>query len=262
MLPVRQVVATRYVTPLREGGSLPGLMEADDLGTYVVKFRGAGQGPKALIAEVIAGELARALGLPVPELVGIEVDPELGRVEPDQEVQDLLRASAGENLGVDFLPSALGFDPLVWAPDPELAASVVWFDALVENVDRSWRNPNLLMWHGRLWLIDHGATLYFAHSWRTAPSKTTRSYDVAGHVLAPFVGASADALATGIGSADARLAPLVTGDLLESVTGLVPDAWLLDDPTFTSAEQARAAYRDHLLGRLDQRSAWLPRAAA
>src|SRR5947209_5565537 len=226
MQSVRTVVATRYVTPLREGGSLPGLMEADDLGTYVVKFRGAGQGPKALIAEVVAGELARRLGLPVPELVRIEVDPELGRVEPDEEVQDLLRASSGENLGVDFLPSALGFDPLVWTPDPALAASVVWFDALVENVDRSWRNPNLLMWHGRLWLIDHGATLYFAHSWRTAATKTARGYDVAGHVLAPFVGKSPAALAVGLGDADARLASLVTGDVLDAAAEQVPDAWL------------------------------------
>ena len=259
---VRQVVATRYVTPLREGGSLPGLMEADDFGTYVVKFRGAGQGPKALIAEIISGELARTLDLPVPELVRIDVDPELGRVEPDQEVQDLLRASAGENLGVDFLPSALGFDPLVWTPDPLLAASVVWFDALVENVDRSWRNPNLLMWHGRLWLIDHGATLYFAHSWRTASSKTARGYDVTGHVLAPFVGSSPAALAAGLADADARLAPRVTAEALAAVTEPVPDAWLLDDPGFASADEARAAYRDHLLARLGQRSAWLPEVAA
>jgi hypothetical protein len=255
---VRTVVATRYVTPLREGGSLPGLMEADDFGTYVVKFRGAGQGPKALIAEVISGELARRLGLPVPELVRIEVDPELGRVEPDQEVQDLLRASAGENLGVDFLPSALGFDPLAWSPDPELAAGVVWFDALVENVDRSWRNPNLLIWHGRLWLIDHGATLYFAHSWRTAAAKAGRAYDAAGHVLAPFV----PDLAAGLAAADTRLAPQVTAALLDEVAALVPDDWLSEEPLFETPDAARAAYRDQLLARLDERAAWLPRAAA
>src|SRR4051812_22240171 len=246
---VRRVVATRYVTPLREGGSLPGLMEADDFGTYVVRFRGAGQGPKALIAEVISGELARRLELPVPELVLIDVDPELGRVEPDQEVQDLLRASAGRNLGVDFLPSALGFDPLAWAPDAELAAAVIWFDALVENVDRSWRNPNLLMWHGRLWLIDHGATLYFAHSWATATTKVSRPYDAAGHVLAPFV----PDLARGLADADARLAPRVTAEVLDEVTRGVPDEWLLDEPTFATAQDARAAYRDHLLARLDVR---------
>jgi hypothetical protein len=259
---VRRVVATRYVTPLREGGSLPGLMEADDSGTYVVKFRGAGQGPKALIAEVISGELARRLDLPVPELVLVDVDPELGRVEPDQEVQDLLRSSAGENLGVDFLPSSLGFDPLVWSPDPELAAAVVWFDALVENVDRSWRNPNLLIWHGQLELIDHGATLYFAHSWRTAADKTGRAYDAAGHVLAGFVGP----LAAGLAAADARLATRVTAELLDEVTGLVPDDWLTADGAFgegpAGAVAARAAYRDHLLARLDRRREWLPDGAA
>jgi hypothetical protein len=255
---VREVVATRYVTPLREGGSLPGLMEADDFGTYVVKFRGAGQGPKALIAEVVAGELARHLRLPVPELVLIDVDPELGRVEPDQEVQELLRASAGQNLGVDFLPSALGFDPLVWTPDPDLAAAVLWFDALVENVDRSWRNPNLLIWHGRLWLIDHGATLYFAHSWRTAADKIGRAYDLAGHVLEPFV----EDLPAKLADIHADLAPQVTAEVLDEVTRLVPDDWLLDDPAFATADSARAAYRDQLLGRLQVRSQWLPAAVA
>jgi hypothetical protein len=255
---VRTVTATRYVTPLREGGSLPGLMEADDFGTYVAKFRGAGQGAKVLIAEIIAGELARHLDLPVPELVLLDVDPELGRVEPDQEVQDLLRASAGLNLGVDFLPSALGFDPLAWSPDPGLAAAVIWFDALVENVDRSWRNPNLLIWHGRLWMIDHGATLYFAHSWQTAAAKVGRGYDVGGHVLAPFV---AD-LPAGLAAADATLAPRVTAALLDRVTGPVPDAWLLDDPGFRTAAAARTAYRDQLLGRLAVRENWLPEVAA
>lgn len=258
MQQVREVLATRYVTPLREGGSLPGLMEADDDGTYVVKFRGAGQGPKALLAELIAGGLGRELDLPVPELVLIDVDPELGRVEPDQEVQELLRASAGRNLGVDFLPSSLGFDPLVWSPDAGLAAAVIWFDALVENVDRSWRNPNLLMWHGRLWLIDHGATLYFAHSWKSAASKVGRAYDAAGHVLAPFV----PDLPRGLATADATLAPRVTAVLLDEVTAAAPDGWLLDDPIFATAEDARAAYRDHLLARLNARSEWLPAEAA
>src|SRR6185312_2462710 len=162
---VRRVAATRYVTPLREGGSLPALVEADDDGLYVVKFQGAGQGRKALVAEVVAGELARALDLLVPELVVAYVDPELGRAEPDPEIQDLLVASAGPNLGVDFLPGSLPFnaaaDPAV---DPDLAADIVWFDALVTNVDRTARNPNLLWWHGRLWLIDHGAALYFHHA--------------------------------------------------------------------------------------------------
>jgi hypothetical protein len=191
-------------------------------------------------------------------LVLIDVDPGLGRVEPDQEVQDLLTASAGRNLGVDFLPYALGFDPLVWSPDPMLAAAVVWFDALVENVDRTWRNPNLLMWHGRLWLIDHGATLYFAHSWTSAATKLARGYDVRGHVLAGFV----RDLPAGLRDADARLAPQVTAGVLDEVTALVPDAWLTGDGYFATAEEARRAYRDHLLGRLAARTAWLPGAAA
>ncbi|MGH3750836.1 MAG: HipA family kinase, partial [Micromonosporaceae bacterium] len=166
MLPV--VKAIRYVTPLREGGSLPGVVEADDLGTYVAKFRGAGQGPRALIAEVIAGELGRRLGLRVPDLAVLDIDPVIGRAEPDQEVQELLQASGGENLGVDFLPGALGFEPSAHPVDVALASRVLWFDAFIENVDRSWRNPNLLIWHGDLWLIDHGAALYFHHNWPRA----------------------------------------------------------------------------------------------
>ena len=159
---LRTVTATRYVTPLREGGSLPAIMEADDDGLYVVKFRGAGQGPKALAAEIVVGELARAVGLPVPELVLVEVDPELAHAEPDPEIQDLIRASGGLNLGVDFLPGSLPYSP-ARPPEPELAAAVVWLDALVENVDRTPRNPNLLRWHGNLWLIDHGAALWVHH---------------------------------------------------------------------------------------------------
>jgi hypothetical protein len=170
--PLRVVVATRYVLPLREGGSLPGLVEADDLGTHMVKFRGAGQGRKALVAEVIVAELARRVGLQVPELVLVELDPRMARTEPDQEVQDLLRASAGINLGVDYLPGSLGFDPAVDAVAPETAAGVVWFDVLTLNVDRSWRNPNLLRWHGQMWLIDHGAALYFHHNWEYALNRS------------------------------------------------------------------------------------------
>ena len=181
---LRAVTATRYVTPLREGGSLPGLMEADDLGTYVVKFVGAGQGRKVLVAEVVAGELARALGLPVPEIVQVEVDPVLGRSEPDEEVQDLLRASPGLNLGTDFLPGSLGFDPVAHTVSPELASRVLWLDALVGNVDRSWRNPNLLLWHGDLWLIDHGASLVFHHDWSRADTAAEKPYRADDHVLA------------------------------------------------------------------------------
>ncbi|WP_374100949.1 HipA family kinase, partial [Streptomyces phytophilus] len=165
---LRKVTATRYVTPLREGGSLPGVVEADDLGTYVMKFTGAGQGRKALVAEVISGVLAQRLGLRVPDLVGLQLDPVIGRSEPDEEVQALLKASGGLNLGMDFLPGSLGFDPLAFRVDAAEAGRVVWFDALVGNVDRSWRNPNMLVWHGDLWLIDHGATLIWHHNWPAA----------------------------------------------------------------------------------------------
>jgi hypothetical protein len=248
--PLRTVTATRYVVPLREGGSLPGVMEADDLGTYVVKFRGAGQGRKVLVAEVLVGELARALGLPVPELVLVEVDPVLGRAEPDEEVQDLLRASPGLNLGMDFLPGALGFDPVVHVVDAGLASRVLWLDALVGNVDRSWRNPNLLLWHRRLQLIDHGATLVFHHDWGRAERAAGKPYDAAGHVLEGF--------ATEVPAAGDELAAGITRDLLERVVALVPDEWLADEPGFGSGAEVRAAYVDHFLRRLEARPAWQP----
>ena len=247
---LRTVTATRYVTPLREGGSLPGLMEADDLGTYVVKFVGAGQGRKVLVAEIVAGELARRLGLPVPEIVTVEVDPVLGRAEPDEEVQDLLRASGGLNLAMDFLPGALGYDPLAHPVDPDLASRVLWFDALVGNVDRSWRNPNLLLWHRQLELIDHGATLVFHHSWARAASFAARPYAVDDHVLGPQ--------ATRRAEADAALAPQVTAGLLREVVTLVPDVWLDDEPGFGSADEVRSAYVDQLLRRVELREQWRP----
>jgi len=204
---LRHVTALRYVTPLREGGSLPGLMEADDLGTYVVKYSGAGQGLPVLVAEVVSGELARGLGLPVPELVTVELDPALGASEPDQEVQDLLRRSPGWNLGMDFLPGALDLDPGAFPVDPGFAGRVLWFDALVGNVDRTWRNVNMLRWHGAPYLIDHGATLTFHHGWTgpqppevvaaaraadavtfTSSSTVTRYLEVAGpDAVAPVV---------------------------------------------------------------------------
>ena len=252
MLPT--VSTTRYVTPLREGGSLPGLVEADDLGTYVMKFRGAGQGPKALVAEVVVTELARRLGLRVPRLALIDLDPRIGRYEPDEEVQDLLTASTGLNLAVDFLPGALGYDGVSYRIDPGEAARVLWLDALVANVDRSWRNPNLLVWHGRLWLIDHGATLWFHHGWasgRIDPDRFARApYDVSDHVLSAHVG--------GIAVAAEALAPQVTRGLLETVVGLVPDDWLEPAPGLATVAGLRAAYVDHLLARLDAAPAWLP----
>ncbi|MGN6521654.1 MAG: HipA family kinase [Actinomycetes bacterium] len=240
---LRSVTATRYVAPLREGGSLPGLLEADDCGTYVVKFRAAGQGRKALVAEVVSGALGRRLGLPVPELVVVDLDPELGKAEPDQEVQDLLKASGGPNLGMDFLPGALGFEPLAWRdPDAELAARVLWFDALVSTADRSWRNPNLLLWHRQLWLIDHGATLWFHHGWPPLPAPAAdggeladsdvresvrraaeRPYDDSDHVLAPFANDAARRLAA------VELAPRVTPELVADVLDQVPEDWLLGE---------------------------------
>ena len=205
---LRRVAATRYATALREGGSLPGLVEADDDGLYVAKFTGAGQGPAALVSEVVVGELARALGLLVPELVVVEVDPALVRAEPDPEIRELVQASAGPNLGVDFLPGALPFSAASGArPDPALAADVVWLDALTANVDRTPRNPNLLLWHDRMWLIDHGAALFLR----------TGGIDPAEHVLLPYAGSIAEA--------DERLAPRVDQALLEDVARLVPEAW-------------------------------------
>jgi hypothetical protein len=247
---LRSVTATRYVTPLREGGSLPGVMEADDLGTYVVKYVGAGQGRKVLVAEIIAGELARRLDLPVPELVLVDVDPLLGLSEPDEEVQDLLRASPGLNLAMDFLPGALGYDPVAHPVAPQLASRVLWFDALVGNVDRSWRNPNLLVWHGQLELIDHGATLVFHHSWSRSATFAHRPYDVSDHVLAAY--------ATERAAADADLAPRVTSDLLREVVGLVPDQWLEDEPGFGAAGEVRTAYVERLLERIAARESWRP----
>jgi len=241
---LRQVTATRYVTPLREGGSLPGIVEADDLGTYVVKFRGAGQGPKALVAEVIAGELARRLGLPVPELAVAILDPVVARAEPDEEVQELIKASAGPNLGMDFLPGALGYDPVAHPVDARLASTVLAFDAFVENVDRSWRNPNLLIWHGGLWLIDHGATLYFHHNWPRAAAVVHRPYKWDDHVLKPF--------ATALETAGPALAARLTPELLAEAVALVPDEWL-DDPG-----PDRSAYLEHLTGRAARPEAWLP----
>ena len=238
------VTATRYVTPLREGGSLPGLMEADDLGTYVVKWRAAGQGVNVLVAEVVCGELARALGLPVPRLVTVDVVPELAVGEPDVEVQELLQRSAGRNLGLDYLPGALDFEAGADGVDPALAGRVLWFDALVGNVDRSWRNPNMLFWHGRLELIDHGAALTFHHHWPGAAAAVDRPYDAAAHAL---VECEPD-----VPAADAELAPRVTRPLLEEVLAQVPDDWLPDEP------EARERYVAQLLARLAARDAWLP----
>lgn len=238
------VTATRYVTPLREGGSLPGLVEADDDGLYVVKFRGAGQGPRALVAEWLAGELGRAIGLPIPELAFVEVDPGLGDAEPDEELQDLVHASGGRNLGLDFLPGALPFSPATHPDvDPTFAADVVWFDAFTTNPDRTARNPNLLVWHGRTWLIDHGAALYIHHTWRDPDAHARRPFDrIRDHVLLPFAGSIVDA--------DARLAGRIDADLIARLVDALPDAWLPADLPIGGADAQRAAYRRYLEGRL------------
>jgi hypothetical protein len=216
---------------------MPGLVEADDDGLYVLKFRGAGQGPKALLAELVAGELARAVGLPVPEIVFAELDPQLGAAEPDPEIQDLIAASAGRNVALDFLPGSLTYSPAVGpAPDPEFAADVVWLDALTTNVDRSPQNPNLLLWHGRVWLIDHGAALYLQHAWEDPPAEALRPFPATrNHVLLPCAGSIADA--------DARLAPRLDGDTVERILALVPDDWF--------APRAREEYRAYLCRRLE-----------
>lgn len=238
------VRATRYVAPLREGGSLPGLVEASDDGLYVLKFRSAGQGPKTLLAELLVGELARRLGLPVPDIVFLDLDPVLGRAEPDPEIQDLIAASAGLNFGLDFLPGALPFDPAADRTlDPELAAAVVWLDALVTNVDRTPRNPNLLVWHERLWLIDHGAALYLHHrTWSLADHADDRFPAIGEHVLLPYAGS--------VAAADERLAPRLGREALDELTALLPEAWLSDEHDPGDPAARRAAYADYLEARL------------
>src|SRR5882672_848661 len=212
---LRTVTATRYVTPLREGGSLPAVIEADDDGMYVLKFRGAGQGRKALIAELVAGEIARAAGLPVPEIVFVQLDPELARTEPDAEIQDLIRASAGLNLALDYLPGSVTFDPLAEQPSADLASASVWHDAFVTNVDRTPRNTNMLVWHRKLWLIDHGAALYFHHNWPNYLERSTSPFAmIKDHVRLSF--------ASTLEAVDRKMAGLVTPEVVARIVSLIP----------------------------------------
>ena len=242
---MRTVAATRYVTPLHEGGSLPAIVEADDDGMYVLKFRGAGQGSRALIAEVIGGELARALGLPVPEIVFMELAAELARTEPDPEIQELIKNSAGLNVGLDYLPGSIMFDPVVVKPAAPLASDIVWFDAYVTNVDRTARNTNMLMWHRQLTLIDHGAALYFHHSWDNYLERSVDAFHrVKDHVLLPYAGELRDS--------DAKLSALLSPALIENVVGRVPDAWLSGPSPFKSGGEWRAAYVEYLVRRLNE----------
>lgn len=242
---IRTVTATRYITPLREGGSLPAVVEADDGESYVMKFSGAGQGVKALIAEIVAGEIARTLGLRVPEIVLMELDATLGRSEPNTEIQDLLRASIGLNLGLRYLPGAFAFNQLL-APPPDamLASEVVWFDAYVTNVDRTARNVNMLIWQNDLWLIDHGAALYFHHDWGNylERSRTPFSF-IKQHTLLPF--------ASELRSADARARTILTTERLRAIVDLIPDQWLGDESIFATREEHRTGYLDYLVSRLD-----------
>jgi len=241
---LRTIAATRYVTPLREGGSLPAIVEADDDGMYVLKFRGAGQGAKALIAELVSGELARLLGLPVPEIVFVELDPELARTEGDPEIQDLIKASAGLNLALDYLPGSVTFDPLAFQPDGELASAIVWFDAYVSNVDRTVRNTNMLLWHRKLWLIDHGASLYFHHTWNNYLERSTDPFAmIKDHVLLRF----ADALA----EVDPKLSDRITAEAIDRIVHLIPDAWLVQESPFVDSDQHREAYSEYLRRRLE-----------
>jgi hypothetical protein len=245
--------ATRYVLPLREGGSLPGLVECADLGTYVLKFRGAGQGAKVLVAEVVVGEVARALGIRVPRLVTVDLDRDIARYEADEEVQDLLTASVGLNLGVDFLPGSFGYDGSK-PPPAEDAADLLWLDAFTANVDRTWDNPNLLLWHRQVWAIDHGAALWFHHAWPSTGAAAGR------FVRQPF-DASTHALRDGAGdggAAHARLSPRVTEDLVTKVVAAVPDEWLEPAPGLDDANAVRDAYVEHLLERVSAPTAWLP----
>jgi hypothetical protein len=244
---IRTVTATRYVTPLREGGSLPAIVEADDDGLYVLKFRGAGQGPRALIAELIAGELGRALGLPVPELVFVALDPLLGKGEPDWEIKALVEGSAGLNLGLDYLPGSVAYDPLARRgqepPGADLASRVVWFDSYVTNPDRTARNPNLLCWHRRLYLIDHGAALYFHHQWGDFLAQSATPFArIKDHVLLP--------LASELTTADAELRPRLTREAIAGIVAQIPAVWL-DEPRFATADAHRAAYVEYLLARRD-----------
>ncbi len=251
---LRTVQGTRYVTPLREGGSLPAIVEADDLGLYVVKFRGAGQGPLSLVAELMGGEIGRALGLPVPEIVFIEIDEALGRNEPDYEIRELLTRSVGLNLALDYLPGSVMFDPAARDKcEPQLASRAVWFDAFITNIDRTARNPNLLFWHKSLYLIDHGAALYFHHSWRDVDTAAASPFaPIRSHVLLPWAGM--------IEEADRTSRALLTEAVLSAITDLVPDAWLLPVPGIEHPGEKRSAYLNYFLRRLGNASQFVTEA--
>lgn len=236
---LRTVNITRYVTPLREGGSLPAIVEADDDFLYVLKFRGAGQGVKALIAELIGGELARFLGLKMPEMVFAMLDDTFSKIEPDEEIQDLLKASTGLNLGVHYLSRSITFDPIVTTIDPKLASKIVWLDSVLTNVDRTPRNTNMLIWHKELWLIDHGASLYFHHSWDNWEAQAQRPFvQIKDHVLLPW--------ATELDAVNEECKKLVTKEIIDTIVNLIPDEWLEDESIADTPEQRREVYAKFL----------------
>lgn len=245
------ITATRFVTPLREGGSLPGIVEGSDDGTYVVKFRGAGQGLKVLVAEVVVGELARRLGLRVPEMAVIDMPAAIARYEADEEVQDLLNASPGHNLAVDFLPGSFGYDGSR-PPSADEAADIVWLDAFTANVDRTWANPNLLVWHRQVWVIDHGAAIWFHHSWPSRGVDASRfaaqPFDTSEHVLGDVAG--------DLTAAHSRATAALNPAVIAEVVGLVPDEWLELAPGLDDVAAVRAAYVEHLTRRLESSSVW------
>lgn len=236
---LRKVNISRYVTPLREGGSLPAIVEADDGFLYVLKFRGAGQGVKALIAELIGGEIARVLGFRVPEIVFADVDPAFGRTEPDEEIQDLLKFSEGLNLALHYLSGAISFDPAVNKVDAKLASQIVWLDCLVTNVDRTARNTNMLIWQKELWLIDHGASLYFHHSWTNWQEQSERSFlPVKDHVLLPWAGE--------LETADKEFRSLLTPEIISSIVSLIPNDWLMTEPSEITPDEKKEVYTQFL----------------
>ncbi|WP_207434842.1 HipA family kinase [Sabulibacter ruber] len=240
---LRAVNVVRYVTPLREGGSLPAIIEADDEFLYVLKFRGAGQGVKALIAELVAGEIARLLGFRIPEIVFAQLDESFGRAEPDEEIQDLLQFSVGLNLGLHYLSRAITFDAIVNTVDSRLASQVVWLDCLITNVDRTARNTNMLVWHKELWLIDHGASFYFHHNWQNWQEQAKRPFvQVKDHVLLPR--------ATELETVDAEFKSILTSDRIQSIVSLIPEDWLTGDSPFATVEEHRQVYAQFLETRL------------
>jgi len=238
---IRSVNVTRYVTPLREGGSLPAIVEADDDFLYVLKFRGAGQGRKALIAELIGGEIARTLGLKVPEIVFAHLDSAFGRIEGDEEIQDLLKASTGLNLGLHYLSGAITFDPLATRVAAGLASTIVWLDCLLMNVDRTSRNTNMLWWNKELWLIDHGASLYFHHAWQNLDSANKPFSQVRSHVLLPF--------ATALDVVNEKCRSLITPNRLHEIVSLIPEEWLSGEVAFEDVGGHRQAYIDFIQSR-------------